>query len=247
MKYNLSLILIFISVKLFAQTTQITKSDEKLRIRQKITVLKSDKKIWDGKYTEYDFYNNKLLCEGYYKNNLKDSTWKYFSYTQRLAEIGNYKADKRIGAWNAYNYKGELELQYDYDSDSLIFYKPTNRDSIQTEYHLINGKDTSVVTVDRGPIFLDGSVAMGKPMISTIRYPAEARNQHIQGTVIVAFKINLDGTASGYRVVQSLGYGCDEEALNAIKRISGQWLPAIYQGKQVVVEKELPVSFTLDY
>ncbi|AYL98186.1 energy transducer TonB [Mucilaginibacter celer] len=247
MKYNLFLIPVLACTKLFAQTTYINKIDKEQKIRQKISVLKADNNIWQGKYTEYNLKSNSILNEGYYKNNQKDSTWKYYNNWQKLAETGGYKADKRIGVWSAFDNKGELELQFDYDNDSLLFYKPTIQEIFKKQYNLIEGNDTTLVELDRKPIFLDGSSTMGSAIAATLRYPEEARSQHIEGKVIVAFKVNLDGTVSSFRVSKSLGYGCDEEALKAIKNIKGKWLPAVYQDREVVVENELPISFTLSY
>lgn len=39
------------------------------------------------------------------------------------------------------------------------------------------------------------------------------------GTVIVEVTVNDDGTMSNAVVIQSVGYGCDEEALLAVKRM----------------------------
>jgi TonB family protein len=80
---------------------------------------------------------------------------------------------------------------------------------------------------------------------SGLRYPAKAREDNIQGKVIIAFIIDENGKVSNFSVKKGIGGGCDEEALKAIKNIDGDWLPALLNGKAVAVECQVPVSFTL--
>lgn len=54
-----------------------------------------------------------------------------------------------------------------------------------------------------------------------IRYPAEARLNHAEGTVIVKIVINDTGEIESLKIVQSSGYALlDEEALALLRRIS---------------------------
>src|ERR1700761_6587164 len=123
MKLPLLLIIILLPAALFAQTTRRTNEDP--NGREVFYVLKSDKNIKEGAYYRYTLYGNNMVCEGFYKNNLKDSLWKYYSFTfkNRLSAIGNYKNDQRVGVWNFYNYMGDLKLQYDYTDKKVVFIK----------------------------------------------------------------------------------------------------------------------------
>ncbi|MEL7222625.1 MAG: energy transducer TonB, partial [Bacteroidota bacterium] len=47
-------------------------------------------------------------------------------------------------------------------------------------------------------------------------YPDSARQASIEGTVVVQFIIEKDGSVSSEKIVHSLGYGCDEEALRIV-------------------------------
>ncbi len=54
-----------------------------------------------------------------------------------------------------------------------------------------------------------------------IRYPAEARLNHAEGTVIVKIVVNDSGEIESLKIVQSSGYALlDEEALALLRRIS---------------------------
>ncbi len=49
-------------------------------------------------------------------------------------------------------------------------------------------------------------------------YSEEARRAHAQGFVRLSIEVGLDGIAKNIRVVQSMGMGLDENAIEAVKR-----------------------------
>lgn len=54
-------------------------------------------------------------------------------------------------------------------------------------------------------------------IFKSINYPKKAEQNKISGTVIIEWKVSADGIWSNPVILKSLGYGCDEEALKAIK------------------------------
>lgn len=48
-------------------------------------------------------------------------------------------------------------------------------------------------------------------------YPSAAKRAKIKGVVVVKFKVLPNGELFDFRIVQGLGYGCDEEAIRLIK------------------------------
>lgn len=75
------------------------------------------------------------------------------------------------------------------------------------------------------------------------QYGDEARAARVQGTIILEVVIHKDGTVDIRRVVQSLGYGLDESAIEALK----QWVfkPATKNGAPVDVTLNVEVNFNL--
>src|ERR1700749_4411461 len=244
MKITLSLLAIIISMSLFDQTKRVTNEDKSLGIKEKYDVLKSDKTVKEGAYAAYTIFGNQLLCEGFYKNNLKDSIWNYYNFQNRLAEFGKYANGAKVGVWNAFDYKGGLQIQFDYTNKKLLVYNRTKADSANRKYYVIHGTDTVKTFLGRPPIFLDGEARSMRQLVTGIHYPALAKENNIQGKVWIRFTIDLNGKASNFRVTKSLGYGCDEEALKAVERAydGGDWLPGLLNGNQVVVDYEVPVS-----
>jgi len=85
-------------------------------------------------------------------------------------------------------------------------------------------------------------------LYKTIKYPASARENGIEGTVLLSYIVHEDGTVSDLKVVKSLGYGCDEEALRTVKAIFEKidWLGALENGIPKKTQMGLPVQFTLE-
>ncbi|GAB2697991.1 hypothetical protein GCM10027037_22730 [Mucilaginibacter koreensis] len=54
-------------------------------------------------------------------------------------------------------------------------------------------------------------------LYSRLQYPPAAQKNHIAGKVTLQFTVDKDGFTKDIMVVKSLGYGCDEEAIKAIK------------------------------
>ena len=48
-------------------------------------------------------------------------------------------------------------------------------------------------------------------------YPAAAESNKIEGIVVIHFKVLPNGELFDFRIVQGLGYGCDEEAMRVIR------------------------------
>lgn len=50
----------------------------------------------------------------------------------------------------------------------------------------------------------------------TINYPAQAKENKIEGAVLVSFDVDSTCTLINKKVAKGLGYGCDEEALRIL-------------------------------
>src|SRR5688572_33366421 len=79
--------------------------------------------------------------------------------------------------------------------------------------------DSVYSKVDVQPEFPGGMKALGKIVDGRKNhyYPKEARENKIEGQVIVQFIIHEDGTPGDFKVIQEIGYGCDEAAVEAFK------------------------------
>jgi protein TonB len=66
------------------------------------------------------------------------------------------------------------------------------------------------------PKYAGGNKAFREFIAEQLRYPDAALEDRIEGSVVVEYDILDNGSVSNPRVLKSLGYGCDEEALRVI-------------------------------
>lgn len=107
------------------------------------------------------------------------------------------------------------------------------------------GKEEVYDVVETEPIPSGGMAGWSAYLSANLGYPTTARRKGIEGTVIVAFVVNTDGTVSDFELLQGIGGGCDEEALRIVKN-SPKWTPGMQDGKVVRTRMRLPINFMLD-
>jgi TonB family protein len=76
-------------------------------------------------------------------------------------------------------------------------------------------------------------------------YPAEAKQRKTEGTVVVQFVINKDGSISNAKIVKEIGDGCGEEVLRIVSKMPN-WEAGMQRGIPVKVRYTLPVKFRLE-
>lgn len=79
---------------------------------------------------------------------------------------------------------------------------------------------------------------------SNLKYPHIARDNGIDGTVVLTFIVELDGNISDIKVMRDLGGGLGQEAVRVVKKMP-TWSPGKQRGKPVRVKYTLPVKFSL--
>lgn len=87
-----------------------------------------------------------------------------------------------------------------------------------------------------------------KFIYSNLEYPDVARKNRIQGTVIIQFMINEDGSLTEINAVRKLEGGCSEAALEVIQKMNNmpnKWIPAKAGGKPVATKYTVPIKFKL--
>ena len=85
---------------------------------------------------------------------------------------------------------------------------------------------------------------MLKFIYKNIKYPALARENGIEGMVVIRFIVNKNGSLSDYEIVREIGGGCGEEALRVVKKMP-DWNPGKQRGRPVRVQFNLPVKYSL--
>ena len=89
-----------------------------------------------------------------------------------------------------------------------------------------------------------GKRAFKRYLESNLRYPEVAIENKVEGKVTIQFTIEPTGTLSDFRVVRSLGYGCDEEVIRLIKN-GPQWKPTKRNDEPVRGKGKVKMKFAL--
>ncbi len=94
------------------------------------------------------------------------------------------------------------------------------------------------------PQFPGGEDEMYDFINKNLLYPKLAKENGIEGRVIVRFIVQKSGYIDKIEIIRKLGWGCDEEVLRMIQ-LMPKWSPGKMNGKPVAVYFTLPVTFKL--
>jgi len=89
-----------------------------------------------------------------------------------------------------------------------------------------------------------GASAWQRYLNKNLRYPQEAIDAEIQGTVVVQFIVDKGGNVSDVEAISG-PKELRDEAVRVIKK-SGSWTPAVQNGRQVKSYKKQPIVFRLE-
>lgn len=99
--------------------------------------------------------------------------------------------------------------------------------------------------IEEMPKYPGGEEALMKLIADNFRYPHDARDNGIQGKVILSFIIEKDGSVTEIKVVKGIGGSCDEEALR-VAGLMEKWTPGHQNFKPVRVRMNMPMNFKLE-
>ncbi|MEI7830375.1 MAG: TonB family protein [Prolixibacteraceae bacterium] len=105
--------------------------------------------------------------------------------------------------------------------------------------------DGVYIVVEEMPEFPGGELALRDFIVSTVKYPAEAAKQNIQGKVFVTFVVKADGTVGDAKIARGVHPLLDDEAIRVVNLLP-VWKPGRQKGEAVSVSYTVPVKFALD-
>ena len=101
-----------------------------------------------------------------------------------------------------------------------------------------------LTVVQKIPQFPGGWSAFMQWLTKNLKYPVAAQKSRIQGTVVVSFIVNKDGSVANIKVSTSVDPLLDNEALRVMKMMP-KWKPGIDKGKVCRTMIAIPVVFQL--
>jgi periplasmic protein TonB len=99
--------------------------------------------------------------------------------------------------------------------------------------------------VEHPAVFIGGDTEMMKWIYANIKYPKDARENGIQGRVIVDFIIEKDGSISDPQVLKGIDESLDAESIRVIKELP-KFYPGYHNGVKVRCYHVMPISFKLE-
>jgi len=93
------------------------------------------------------------------------------------------------------------------------------------------------------PIFEDPEMSVKIFMEKHLEYPEQAFRQSISGMVRLLFIVEPHGRISNITIGQSIGGGCNEEAIRLLNKLS--WMPGIVANEAVRTEMHIEITFSL--
>lgn len=95
------------------------------------------------------------------------------------------------------------------------------------------------------PQFPGGLIKLNEYVKANIRYPKAAYDRGIRGKTVLELQVEEDGTISEVKVLKSATFkSLDDEAIRLVRSMP-KWLPALKDGKPVVMKTTLPLGFGL--
>lgn len=243
--YILILFLVTPGKSLFSQSelTTVEKviSKRNPRIVERYQVFTTEPESRQGTFVRT--VKNQIVAEGFYKNNLRDSTWNGYFEGKPVFE-GHYKQDERVGLWSFYNQAGNLLHRYDFDQDTLLFYDNT----AATPGRMEEVKKSPTADSARSevmPVFLGGANYMTWLIDTWMLYPPIAKENGIQGIVVVSCVVDQSGNTTQLVLEKGVSKEINAEALRLVNMFGKIWVPGQLNGRRVKVKYTIPIKFML--
>jgi periplasmic protein TonB len=119
----------------------------------------------------------------------------------------------------------------------FVFYSHTNAGV--RDYNANTGDEEYLIICEK----MSSPVGGLEAIIKKIKYPETARRAGVQGKVYVLVYVNQSGDVDDVKIVKGIGAGCDEEAIDAVKRT--KFSPGVDKGNPVKTKISLSLNFKL--
>jgi len=131
----------------------------------------------------------------------------------------------------------DIDLDMDVDIDDCIFDIPELPDE--------PGVEDTFFIVEYMPEYRNGGLQnFHKHIQEIVKYPREAIDLGLEGTVYLTFVVDKRGFISNIKIIRGIDPLLDNEVIAAIEK-SEQWKPGIQAGRKVNVSMSMPVTFRL--
>ena len=140
-------------------------------------------------------------------------------------------------------YKTEISSDFVEESDMV---PPAPKSEERPEKVQTKRNSNPIYTaVEQKAMYPGGEAELLKVVNSSIQYPQMAKEQYIQGRVIVRFVVEIDGSVGKVEIVRGKHELLDKEAARVVKQIPKKFKPARHNGEVVRYWYTIPVTFKI--
>lgn len=132
--------------------------------------------------------------------------------------------------------------------------KTKKKGKVSANVAIANYKETKVKKDKDGvytkpevmPSYPGNNDALSNYINTNLKYPEQAIDNNVEGTVQVQFVVDRDGKVSDVKTIgNKLGYGLDEEAVTVVSNLP-KWTPGKVNGKNVKTRLTIPITYKLE-
>jgi hypothetical protein len=181
---------------------------------EEFEVLKSDKKVRNGKYIKKTTFGQ-LIAKGQFKDNLESGIWEFFDYRT-----------------------GDLEQKFDYDKGEITYL--TNENTPLNHFNY-NGQ-WIMEKLDTVPTLIGGLSNLRLELAEKAYSYTKAPNFPKAGTALFSFIVTKNGETKNFKIAQTSGNTFESKLLTVIEKFGGKWIPGKFKGESVDTEFFIPMN-----
>ncbi|WPO80523.1 TonB family protein [Flavobacterium sp. KACC 22761] len=175
----------------------------------------------------YDYWNSKNEHVVKNGNGFFEENWETFSAKGKL------KNGFKDGEWKGTNKETHYQYTDIYNEGKFISGKSINSEGIERQYTVLESK----------PLPQKGITDFYKFVGANFTKTKEAVINKVSGRLVVQFVIDKNGKIIEPKILKSLGYGLDEEAVRVVTAYEN-WIPGQQRGVPVRVIYAIPITVT---
>lgn len=204
-----------------------------------------------GNWTEWIYFGDRSdKSSGQYVMGKKEGLWVTLDAEGNKVSETNYAGGKRNGPFKNWNKDGQITVEGTYKDDKI-----ETRKSFEAE-------DSEMISmssrVEKRPSFPGCATTLSEEeyqkcqemkmlhfIYTNIKYPPFAVENGIDGTAIVRFVVEKDGSVTSIKTMRSVSHDIKAECERVVG-LMPKWNPGQMNGMPVRVQYYLPVKFKLE-
>ncbi|HEY8404128.1 MAG TPA: TonB family protein [Flavobacteriales bacterium] len=154
----------------------------------------------------------------------ENGQFKYFYANGNPESEGHFKNGNKVGTWKRWSFDGTRKPDRYYPDEN---FKAKTRSTNPAK-------------------FPGGTAALQKLIADSLKYPEEAKERGLEGTVYVTFTVDATGEVSRPEVSEGVHYLLNEEAMRFVSSMP-TWSPASKNGIPIDSNFIMPITFSLKH